>query len=451
MSRNAIRTLLILCALFAARTTLAEPLPLEDGTTVERWTLPNGLEVVARDVSGARAISIAWGYRIGQDHDPADRPGLASLLAEVAFTAPAGDTPERTRDEMESLRPQGWSMRVSRRQTLFSETATTAQFPGVLHQIAGRMRGVTVTDADLQAALVTVRRTLGERYSGTADQTLYWQVREYARGLDQEAIAALAAARGLDRETPASVQQAIARAYVPANGVLVLAGDLSGLDLRSIIDSEFGALPAGERLPALPASRLDSVTVVRRPSGTDAPVAVVGLMAPALSDTLHPSFHMALLVLGGFVKQSWGPPAAPLTTRFQYSLLEDPGFARFYPPTLPLSAPDPRSTEGVLQGAVEELRAGIIERENYGSIRHNLLWMMGGPMPRALLDGVRRDPAALTFLCTSLASQALWGNEVFWAEYRRRFDVGVSPEFAFWANWLRDPRHRATLLLLPKP
>jgi hypothetical protein len=54
-------------------------------------------------------------------------------------------------------------------------------------------------------------------------------------------------------------------------------------------------------------------------------------------------------------------------------------------------------------------------------------------------------------LCTSLASQALWGNETFWAEYRRRFDASVSPGISFWEDWLRDPGHHATLLLLPKP
>ena len=450
MSRNAIRILLILCALFAAQTALAEPLKLEDSTTVERWTLPNGLEVVARDVPGTRLISISWGYRIGLDHDPADRPGLASLLAEVAFTAPAGDTPERTRDEMESLRPQGWSLRVSRRQTLFNETGTTSQFPGVLHQIAVRMRGVTVTDEGLHGSLATVRRTLGERYFGPADQMLHWQVRECARGLDKSAIAALAEAKGLDRETPVSVQQAIARAYVPANGVLVLAGDLSGLDLHSIVAAEFGALPAGDRLPAPPAPRLDSVTVVLKQAGVDAPVAVLGLIAPALSDTLHPSFYMALLVLGGQAKVSWGPPPRPLVTRFQYSLLDDPGFARFYPPADPQQAPDPRSPAAILKQTIEDLLDGAILRETYDGIRHNLLWMLGGPMPRTLVDGVRQDPAALNVLCTSLASQALWGNEVFWAEYRRRFDTSVSPAFDFWADWLRDPRHQATLLLVPK-
>ena len=144
------------------------------------------------------------------------------------------------------------------------------------------------------------------------------------------------------------------------------------------------------------------------------------------------------------------PPASPLTTRFQYSLLDDPGFARLYPPAAPPEAPDLENTTAIMQWTVEELAGKPIPQETYDGFRRNLLWMMGGPMPKALLEGVQGDPAALNFVCSSLASQALWGNEVFWAEYRRRFDASVSPGFDVWASWFLDPRRQATLLLLPK-
>jgi hypothetical protein len=77
--------------------------------------------------------------------------------------------------------------------------------------------------------------------------------------------------------------------------------------------------------------------------------------------------------------------------------------------------------------------------------------MLGGPMPRPLLTSVREDPAALNVLCTSLASRALWGNETFWADYRRRFDFTVARPFYYWADWVRDPAHQVRMLLVPKP
>jgi len=169
--------LVLLLVLPGARPTLAAPTLLADSTYADRWTLPNGLEVVTREVPGAPDVSVSWGYRFGLDNDPADKPGLASLLAEVGYAAAAGDIPERTREEMESLRPGGWSLKVTRRQTLFSETAKPGQLAGVLRQVATRMRGVTVTDSGLKRARATVRRLMGEKYFGSVDQMLHWQVR----------------------------------------------------------------------------------------------------------------------------------------------------------------------------------------------------------------------------------------------------------------------------------
>ena len=450
MNRILFRTALFLGVLLAAPSAPAAPVLLADSTTADRWTLPNGLEVVTRDLPGAQAISVTWGYRIGLDNDPPDQPGLASLLAEVGFTAPAGDTPERTRDEMESLRPRGWSLRVNRRHTLFTETATPEQFAGVLRQLAVRMRGVTVTDSGLRGSLATVRRTLGERYFGAADQMLYWRVREYARGRGPNDILALAAAKGLDRETPGSVQQTIARAYVPANGVLALAGDLSRLDLHAIVAAEFGALPPGTRLPDPPVIRLDSATVVlERPEVTD-PAGVVGLIAPALTDSMHPSFFLSMLMMGTHAKFTWGLPTPPLTTRFQFSLLDDPEFVRFYPRLTRQEVAHPQSLSTVFGVAVSDLLRVMIARKTYDTYRDNVLWMVGGPLSEAFAEEVRRDPAALNVLSTSIAMQALWGSEAFWTEYRRRFDFGVSPGVEFWTDWMSDPRHQVRLLLLPK-
>jgi hypothetical protein len=442
--------LILLLVLPGARPTLAAPALLADSTYAERWTLPNGLEVVTREVPGAPDVSVSWGYRFGLDHDPADQPGLASLLAEVGYTAAAGDVPERTREEMESLRPDGWSLKVTRRQTLFSETARPEQLAGVLRQVATRMRGVTVTDSGLKRARATVRRLLGEKFFGRVDQMLHWQVREYARGLDKTGILALAAATGLDRETPQSVQQAITRAYAPANGVLALAGDFTGLDLHAILASEFGDLPAGTRLPDPAPARLDSVTrLVERPEVSE-PVGVLGLAAPALTDSLHPSFYLAMLVVGGQAKQVWGAASPPLATRFQYAVLDDPDFVRFYPKLEPGRGANPQNLTSAFETMVGALFELLITRDVYEEYSYNLLWLLGGPMGRSVRGAVARDPAALNLLCVSTASRALWGSDDFWAEYRRRFRPAVVRDVRLWGAWLGDPAHQTRLLFVPR-
>jgi len=452
VSRTSLRFALLCCALLglpAARPAPAAPTLLPDSTTVERWTLPNGLDVVTQHVPGAGAVSVTWGYRIGLDDDPADRQGLASLLAEVAFTASAGTVPERTHDEMESLRPEGWSLKVTRHQSLFTETATPAQFAGVLHQAAMRMRGVTVTDAALGRALVTVRRQLGARYFGAPDQMLHWQVREYARGLDPAGVSTLAAAKGLDRETPRSIQEALARAYVPANGVLALAGDLSGVDLHAALAGEFGGIPGGVRRPDPAPVRLDSATAVLPRPEVSGPVGVVGIIAPALTDSLHPSFYLAMLFAGTRARQAWGLVDPPLTMRFQYALLDDPELARFYPK---LGTRDPEAPEALgarFDDLVDELFSMSITLDSYDEFRRGVLWLLGGPMNTETAANVRRSRGALNLLCSSAASRALWGSDAFWTEYRRRLDPTVTPAVTFWGRWLLDPRHKVRLMLVP--
>ena len=422
---------------------------LADSTTVDRWTLPNGLEVVTRHVPRARAVSVTWGYRIGLDDDPADLPGWTSLLAEVAFTAPAGRTPERARGEMASLRPLGWSLRVNRRHTLFTETAAPGQLPGVLHQVAERMRGVEVTPAGLRGALATVRAALEERSRGITEPMLTWQAREHARGTGPDELIRLAGGKGLERLKPEAVRRALARAYVPANGVLVLAGDLSTMNARAVLGAGFGDLPAGRPLPAPPAPPPTAATVVVERAGLTRPVAVVGLFAPALTDTAHPDFYLAMLMLGTQAKRLWEPPDPPLETRFQYALLDDPGFVSFYPALQPGDEADPRSPSARLDTLVIETVDTQVLPQAYAGLRQSVLWLLGGPLPAALEGTMRDDPAALNVLGITTAARALWGDEDFWSGYRGRFTVSPAATPAHWNGWLRDPQRRTSLLVTP--
>ncbi|MBI5709059.1 MAG: insulinase family protein [Candidatus Eisenbacteria bacterium] len=422
---------------------------MADSTVADRWQLANGLEVVTRHIPGASGIAITVGYRSGLDDDPADRPGLATLLAEVVLTAPAGDIPERTGDEMESLRPLGWGLKVTRRQTLVTEGATRAQFPGVLAQTATRMRGVTVTDAALGAALATVRQRLGQKYFGSVDQMLFHQVREVARGTDGNGMVALAAAKALGALKAADVQKAIARACVPANAALAIAGDLAGLDLHAVVEHEFGGIAGGARLPDPSPPALDSATVVlARPEVTE-PAGVIGLRAPALDDSLHPSFYLAMLLLGTRCNQAWGTPSAPLTSRFQYAVLDDPGFVRMFP-RLGKDARDPRVLSNALGDLTSDLLQMTVTMDSYQDLRYSVLWLLGGPLPRHLRQSMRTDAAALNALSSGMASRALWGSDAFWAEYRRRLDPIVSPAFGAWSQYLVAPRNQARLLFVPR-
>lgn len=440
-------TLLTLC-LSSKPSTASQPRVLPDSTITESWTLSNGLRVVTQFVPNAKAVSIAVSYRIGRDDDPADRPGLAALLAEVVLTSEAGSAPARSRKELAILRSMGWNLETGPFLTTFVEAVSPAQLPGVLRQAAARMRGVAVTEPVLRQAVASVKSDLAWTYSGETPRALRAQVRDLAARRGAAAVGALALGAGLDRVSLQEVRQRIARDYVPANAVLAVAGDFRGVDFHTLIESEFAGIPAGTARQST-IFPLDSVSVALvRPEAT-APSGVVGIVAPALSDTLHSSFYLSMLLLGTHVGQTWGPAPEPMRSRFQFSVLDDPRFARFYPP-VGVDTKDPRALSEALRTAIDELVALTVTLESYEELRSGVLWILGGPMPGPVKQAVLNDPRSLNLIATNLASRAQWGDEAFWADYRLRMNPRVSPGFGYWIGYIGGPEHQARLLAVPK-
>ena len=184
MIRRLLLAGLLLPALAASlpRIAAAEPRVLPDSTVLDIWQLSNGLRVVVRHISTAPHVAMTLAWPTGSDADPAGLTGRAALLAELEMMAPAGDVPERTRAEMSEIRPAGWGAGVSPRVTQITEIATRAQFPGALHQLAQRLRGVTVDDSVLKHALTSLHGDLRQERSPTSNAELYKATHDLARG-----------------------------------------------------------------------------------------------------------------------------------------------------------------------------------------------------------------------------------------------------------------------------
>ena len=454
--RNASRFRFLLLAalagcLFAvpAGAAIDPPRMLADSTFAQAWKLGNGLRVVTRHVPGSGGVSMTVAYDIGSDDDPPGREGLAMLLAEVGFTAAAGDIPERSYEDLASLRPLGWSFLATRRSTMFTEISTPRQFPGVLNQVAARMRGVTVTREGLRRALASVRTQMADRVHGPVTVSLYYQVRELAAGHDDRALLGSAPGRDLERMTPAAVQQQVARLLVPANAVLSVAGNLEGVDVPALVQNLFGSLPAGTA--AVPARRdsLRAGSRLLKVDGIEERRGVVGILAPPLTDPEHPSFYLCSMMLGSHFSQAWKPAgeavaAAPGTT-FHYALFDEPELVRLFPPGA--ATTDDLGT--VLKVAVNELYSMVIPAEAFDQMRDGLAWLLGGPMDVHQLERTRTDASALHTLTRSMAGRELFGGEAVWAPYRERFAKLPPGGFQTWMDYYLAPEHQVRLMTVP--
>lgn len=429
---------------------LASPLRAEtlaDSTVRHRFTLANGLEVRTCSIPGAKGVAITLAYRAGTLYEPSGREGLADLLADIEFTAPAGDIPERTTAEMTSLRPLGFGVRTNRRLALLTEIATREQFPGVLRQVATRMRGVQCSEPGLKAALANTRRELGTRYFGAPDLALYYRSSELAHGATDERLLRRASGKGLDGLTSKEVNAQLLKLYVPSNAALALVGDLTGLDLEALVTQEFASIPAGvaSAEPVQPPFQAGLRAMAWQ--GLAQPIGVLAVQAPALTDSLHPSFFLSALITAAGLQRSWGPPAAPLTSRFQYSIFDDPDFARFYPPVAP-GTTDPQGMGEEFSFRLDELAAVAVSADQLDRVRSSVSWMFGAPLSRDFLRRAQNESGPLSTLGTSMATRALYLGDEFWDGYRERFETQRYGHSSFYAQ-MDQPARQFKLLLMP--
>jgi Peptidase M16 inactive domain len=453
MITRTLRTVMLAAGLLTSVPVLAavpDPEILPDSTAVRSWTLGNGLRVVTRHVPKAQAVAITVGYAVGTDDDPPGREGLTQVLGELAFLSAAGQTPSRARDELDSQRPLGWSYPVSRRTTLFTEVASVEQFPGVLSQIAARMRGVQPTREELTTAIQRARDELKEQLVGPPLGALYYQTREVALGTKDDVIVQRATGRGIAKLTLAEAQPQLQRLYVPANAVLSLAGNLDGVDVPALIQNLFGSIPAGVAMTHAPRPALQPNSRVLPVAGISRSAGVVGIIAPALDDTLHPSFYLNALLIGSNFNQVWlREQEGSLPSRHHYAIFDEPDLMRIFPPGRD-DITDANAVARQMEQTLNGFSALIVTSEPYEELRASVVWLLGGPLPPEMASRARNEPALLHTMARAQAGRALWGGERFWADYRRRFESEPAGHLGTWLAWFKDPKHQVKLLMVPR-
>ena len=454
MNPRSLRSLMMAAGLLLAAPALAAPVPpaklLADSTAVRSWSLDNGLQVTTRHIPGAMAVAITVGYSVGTDDDPAGMEGLAQVTGELAFMSAAGDIPTRSREELDSQRSLGWSFPVSRHTTLFTEIASVEQFPGVLSQVATRMRGVQLTKQGLSDAVNHARSELSDQLYGPPLGALYYQVREVAMGRKDEDILRRAAAKSLAKLSLAEADAQIKRRFVPANAALSLAGNLDNVDVPALIQNLFGSIPAGTPFKHAASPALKAGTRTMTVEGLKSTSGVVAVLAPALEDSLHPSFYLNAMLLGSHFNHLWlRDQEGKVPNRHHYAIFDEPDLMRIFPIVDPATTQVealPRQIEGVLN----TFSSLIVTSEPYEDLRANVLWLLGGPLGEDLLKRVPYEPTLLHTLARAQAGRALRGGERFWADYRQRFASEKPGNLGHWLAYFKDPRNQIALLMVPR-
>lgn len=284
---------------------LAPPLAAQGSGQIsyERFTLPNGLDVVMAPDPTTEVAAVDLWYFVGSRDETAATAGLARLFDRLLF---AGSThvPPGGHATMLELAGGRVTAAVEEDVSRFSETMPATALPQALWLEADRMRGVVLNDTTVNGSRLAFLTELRSRLAA-----------EPYTSVILESVAALYDSTGCPGYSRSPVNRAVAsttldgaaartffsRYYRPNNARLVISGNFDPTETRVLVTSYFADIPRGPD-PARTACDGRASSIAPRRAVTDPSLAraAAGLFyripAPSHEDT--PALELLGVILG---------------------------------------------------------------------------------------------------------------------------------------------------------
>ncbi|HKE82604.1 MAG TPA: pitrilysin family protein [Vicinamibacterales bacterium] len=277
----------------------APPKPLQLATPVSA-TLSNGLTLILSERHGLPIVAANLVLRTGSDANPLDKPGLANFVAAMVDEGTATRSSLQIADEVAQL---GASLNTGSTMdaTTVSARSLTKNFPGTLDLLADVVLHPSFPAEEIErqrasrlAGLVQQRDNPAQVASQVMAASLYGPKHPYGYA-EVGTEAAVKAATRADMETFWKQN------FVPNNAALVVAGDISMSELRTIAEKAFGAWQRGtpaQPTLAAPTTTAARVVIVDKPGSPQTQVRVASIGAARSSPDFRP-MQVMNLALGG--------------------------------------------------------------------------------------------------------------------------------------------------------
>ena len=220
----------------------------------EKYTLPNGLEVILHEDHSVPLVAVNTWYKVGSGDERRGRTGFAHLFEHVMFMG-SQHVPVGAFDQWLEAAGANNNGSTSADRTNYFEWMPSNALPLALWLDADRMGYLLPTmdqaKLDLQRDVVKNERRQGVDNVpyGRADETIGAALYPATHPYSWPVIGSMAdlSAAALD-----DVKEFFRTYYAPNNATLVIAGDFQPDSARAWVQRYFGDIPRGPALPARP-------------------------------------------------------------------------------------------------------------------------------------------------------------------------------------------------------
>ncbi|MEP6507096.1 MAG: pitrilysin family protein [Gemmatimonadales bacterium] len=220
----------------------------------EKYTLPNGLEVILHEDHSTPIISVNTWYHVGSGDEKLGRTGFAHLFEHLMFMG-SEHVPNGVFDkELEAAGGDNNASTAEDRTNYYEDIPSNA-LPLALWLDSDRMGYLLSTmdkeKVDLQRDVVKNERREGVDNSpyGISDEIILAALYPKGHPYSWSVIGSMA---DLSAASVEDVKNFFRTYYAPNNATLSIAGDFDPITTKQLINQYFGNIPRGPALPARP-------------------------------------------------------------------------------------------------------------------------------------------------------------------------------------------------------
>jgi predicted Zn-dependent peptidase len=264
---------LLLAAATAALCALPAPVPAAPGDpklAFERYTLPNGLEVILSPDRRVPIVAVNLWYHVGSGHEVYGRSGFAHLFEHMEFQGSKNVGSDRHFEVLRKIGGDSINGTTNPDRTNYFEVVPSNQLEAALWLESDRMGYLldpsTFTKQSLDNQIDVVRNERRQRYDNVPyGKALFAQYAAlYPEGHPYRYLT-IGKHEDLTAASIDDVKGFFKTWYVPANATLTLVGDFDAPAAKKLVEKWFGSFPRSAKPRAVivpaPAIRSTEVTI----------------------------------------------------------------------------------------------------------------------------------------------------------------------------------------------
>ena len=258
-------------------------------------TLPNGVRCLVLQQPWRQAVNLSVFVRAGSHHEPRRLNGISHVVEHMAFKGTATRSCQQINLDAEALGAEV-NAHTDKDHTAFHMDGLAADLPAFLPMLAD----IVLNSRFPEEELARERQVILHEFTEFDEDPAGMAFRLFDRacyGQHPAGQPVIGNRANLKRFTRADLRAWTAQHYTGANVVVAVAGAVDVPAFQRLVESQFGALPAGQPNTVAVPAWLGGVKQ-RRMAGSGQCQLVLGHAAPPLHDPAHLPWVLAAALLG---------------------------------------------------------------------------------------------------------------------------------------------------------